>query len=84
MTKLVCLFILTLSRQCLTLTKYEKARILQGLTKGGLAEQAGIHPTTYTLILKGSNHHPPTIKKVADALGLKMEEIYIEEEAKSA
>ena len=65
--------------------KIEKARILKGLTKGGLAEKAGIHPTTYTLILKGSSHHPPTIKKVADALDLDMKEIYIdEEEAKTA
>ena len=66
------------------ISKIEKARILNGLTKGGLAEEARIHPSTYTLILKGSNHHPPTIKKIADALGLSMEEIYIEEEAKSA
>ncbi len=66
------------------ISRIEKARILQGLTKGGLAKKAGIHPTTYTLILKGSNHHPPTIKKIADALGLEMKEIYIDEKAKSA
>ena len=66
------------------LQKIEKSRIIKGLAKKDLAEKAGISPGTYTLILRGENHHPPTIKKIADALGLSMEEIYIEEEAKSA
>ena len=65
--------------------KIEEARILKGFSKSGLAKKAGIHHTTYTQILKGPKHHyPPTIKKVADALGLSMEEIYIEETVKSA
>ncbi len=67
------------------LQKIEKSRIIKGLAKKGLALEAGISPSTYTEILHGKNQHPPTIKKVADALGLQMEEIYIdEEEAKSA
>ena len=67
------------------INKIEKHRIIKGLSKSGLAKKAGIDPSTYTVILRGKHHHPPTIKKVADALGLDMEEIYIEEEtAKSA
>ena len=64
--------------------KIENARVINGLAKKNLAKKAGISPGTYTQILNGENLYPPTIKKVADALGLEMEEIYIEEEDKSA
>ena len=57
----------------------EKARILKGLTKQGLAEGVGIHPSTYTLILKGKIQNPPTIKKIADFLGLEMEAVFMDE-----
>ncbi len=65
--------------------KIEKARVINGLAKKDLARKAGISPGTYTQVLRGENHYPPTIKKIADALGLEMEEVCIdEEEAKSA
>ncbi len=65
--------------------KIDKARILKGLSKSGFAKKAGIFPTTYTEILHGQNQYAPTIKKVADALDLSMEEIYIDDqEAKTA
>ena len=60
--------------------KIEKARIIKGLAKKDLAEKAGISPGTYTQILAGENHYPPTIKKIADALALEMEDILVNEE----
>ena len=39
--------------------KIEKARIIKGLTKSGLAKKAGIHPSTYTLILQKPKQNPP-------------------------
>ena len=59
--------------------KIEKARIIKGLTKSSLAKQAGIHHTSYSRVLCGK-HHPPTIKKIADALGLDMTDLFIDEE----
>ena len=63
--------------------KIEKARQIKGLTKQGLAELVGIHPSTYTLILKGEIQNPPTIKKIADVLGVSMEDIFIDDKQNS-
>jgi len=50
--------------------KLEELRQRQGLTKSGLAKIVGIHPSTYTLILKGKRKNPVTVKAIALALGL--------------
>lgn len=60
--------------------KIEKARVLKGLRKSEVARRAGYSPATYTLVLKGRVQNPPTIKAIADVLGLSMEEIYIEQD----
>jgi DNA-binding XRE family transcriptional regulator len=51
--------------------KIEAARERQGLSKSGLAKMVGIHPSTYTLILKGKHSYAPTIKRIALAVGMK-------------
>ena len=58
----------------------EKARKIKGLTKTGLALAAGIAPTTYSRILRTNQHHPPTIKRIAEVLGLSMKDIYIDDD----
>ena len=56
--------------------KIEAARERQGLSKSGLAKMVGIHPSTYTLILKGKHSYAPTIKRIALAVGLKPEQAW--------
>lgn len=60
--------------------RLESARIKKGLSKSKLAQLVGIHPSSYLRILKGETQNAPTLKRIADALGLSMEEIFIEEE----
>ncbi len=55
------------------ITKIEAARERQGLSKSALAKMVGIHPSTYTLILKGKIAFAPTIKRIALAVGMKPE-----------
>jgi len=50
--------------------KLEEFRKLSGLTKSALSKMVGIHPSTYRLILKGEIASPPTIKRLALAVGL--------------
>ncbi len=59
------------------LRKIEQARILAGLSKSALARKVGVSPTTYTRILDQGRIFPPTAKKIAEALGLKMQDIFI-------
>jgi len=63
--------------------KIEKARIIKGLTKRDLAAEVGIHPNSYSRILKGEIQNPPTIKAICGALGLSMEEIFIDDKQTS-
>ncbi len=57
--------------------RLEKARIIKGWSKVAVAKNARISAVTYTHIINGKNQYPPTIKKVADALGLDMKDLYI-------
>jgi len=50
--------------------KLEECRQRKGLTKTALCAVVGIHPSTYTLILQGKRKSPPTIKALAEAVGL--------------
>lgn len=52
------------------LEKLEAARKRKGLTKIALCKLVGIHPSTYTLILRRTNASPPTITRLAKAVGL--------------
>jgi transcriptional regulator with XRE-family HTH domain len=59
--------------------KMERARILRGWTKARLADEIGIDPSTIGKIERGKNFKPPTIKKIADALGLDMESLLLDD-----
>ena len=51
--------------------KLWELRINQGLTQRQLAREAGISNTTLAKIERGGGAMPPTLKKIADVLGVK-------------
>jgi len=53
----------------------------QGLDNNGLAKRAGVHPTTVTSVLTGKTAKPPTVKKIAEALGIELADIVVEIDA---
>lgn len=60
--------------------KIDFARRRKGLLKRELAEKVGIHPQSLSRVLSGETSNPKTIKAICDALGLSMEEVYIDGE----
>jgi len=55
--------------------KIQRARIIRGWTRRRLAAAAGVDPATIGRIEQGTSLNPETVKKVADILGLSMEEL---------
>lgn len=55
--------------------KIQRARAIRGWTKRRLAAAVGVDPATIARIERGLTQNPETIKKVADTLGLSMEEL---------
>jgi transcriptional regulator with XRE-family HTH domain len=53
------------------LEKLRELRVNQGLTQRQLARKAGISNTTLAKIERGGGAMPPTLKKLADVLGVK-------------
>ena len=53
------------------LEKLRELRVNQGLTQRQLARKAGISNTTLATIESGGDAMPPTLKKLADVLGVK-------------
>jgi transcriptional regulator with XRE-family HTH domain len=51
--------------------KLWKLRVNQGLTQRQLARKARISNTTLSKIEHGGGARPPTLKKIADVLGVK-------------
>ena len=51
--------------------KLRELRVNQGLTQRQLARKAGISNTTLAKIERGGAAMPPTLKKLADVLGIK-------------
>jgi transcriptional regulator with XRE-family HTH domain len=51
--------------------KLRQLRINQGLTQRELAKRAGITNTSVWKIERGGGATPPTLKKLADVLGVK-------------
>jgi transcriptional regulator with XRE-family HTH domain len=51
--------------------KLWKLRVNQGLTQRQLARKAGISNATLSKIEHGRSTRPPTLKKLADVLGVK-------------
>lgn len=57
-------------------TVLKDARLKQGLTQLEVSEKAGIHPNTYAKIERDEQEPSfETIKKLANVLGLKLEDI---------
>lgn len=54
-----------------------RAKTAQGLTKGALAELAGVHATTIKNVLTGASGTPTTMGKIAKALKLDLDDITI-------
>lgn len=63
------------------ISKLEKARILKGWTKSNIANQLGLSPSTISAIFQGMNKRADTMKRLAELLGINLEEILIEEES---
>lgn len=56
--------------------------MLKGLTRSQLATVVNVYPSTIGRIERGEFQHPGTIKKMADVLGVAMEELIVEEVAR--
>ena len=61
----------------------ERARAIKGWSKPKLSNLVGIHPSSYLRIIKGEIRKAETIKKLADALGLRMEDLVVTEQETS-
>ena len=53
----------------------EKKRLEKGLSYTEIADNLGIHKVTVARTLKGLSMKPPTVKRLADYLGVEMERI---------
>ncbi len=65
-------------------TKLTKARMVRGWTQAQLAEAIGEYQSTVSRVEAGKIQHPGTIKKIADVLGLNMEDLIIDDVQHSA
>jgi len=55
----------------------ERARLVQGLTYQAIAERTGLSQPTVARCCKGESANPPTIKRVADVLGIALADIVV-------
>ena len=60
--------------------KLNKRMTYSGLTQRDVAEKIGMSRQTISKVLIGKASEPRTIKKIAEALGLKVEDAWIERE----
>lgn len=58
-----------------------RARVRGGWTLARIAEATGTSPATVSRVLTGQTQHAPTVKLVADALGVAMDDVIVEEAA---
>jgi len=52
-----------------------------GLNKLAIAKRAGVSPTTVTNVLTGKHCYPPTVKKIAEAVGLVLSDLVVSSDA---
>lgn len=62
-------------------TVLHENRLLKGLSIKSLAELVGVHPSTISRIEAGQFQKPETIKKIAQALEVPMEDLIVKEVA---
>lgn len=53
----------------------EARRLRRGWSRVHLAALAEVSPTTITRVLQGETSHPPTVRRIAEALGLTMDDV---------
>lgn len=58
-----------------------KRRMQKGWSKTRLAKVVAVDPKTITNVERGSGGKPETIKAIADALGISMKELVLENDA---
>jgi len=58
--------------------KLERARVIKGWSKGRLARTVGLTPSAISFVWKGEAKKAETLKHIAEALGLTVEDILIE------
>ncbi len=61
--------------------KIEKRRFLSGWSKSELARRAGVDQSTVGRVERGETLKPDTIKRIAEALQLTVEDLLIEEKS---
>jgi len=64
------------------INKLERARMIKGWSKGRIARAAGVTPAAISQIWKGETKNPVTLKLIAEALGVNVEDILIERRSK--
>lgn len=68
------------SNMTYNLRRIRYMRLVKGWTFSKLAKEIGEHPSTVSRIERGENQNPETVKKIADALGIPMEELVLLDE----
>ena len=60
--------------------KIKEKMAVRGLTMQRVGQLAGVHPSTVASVLRRRTAKPPTVKKIAEAIGLTLEEIIVRSE----
>jgi transcriptional regulator with XRE-family HTH domain len=59
----------------------QRKRLLNGWSQKHLAALAGVDTSTVGRVERGENQSPKTVKRLADALGVEMDELVVEDVA---
>ena len=60
--------------------KLAEKMAVRGMTMQRVGKLAGVHPSTVANVLRRRTCKAPTVKKIAEALGLSLEEIIVRSE----
>lgn len=64
--------------------KLEKQVILCGTTQAKIAQDLGMSKQAISAVFCGHSRHPPTVRRIAENLGLKARDVWIEVERQTA
>ena len=56
----------------------DRERLRKGWSKADLAKRAKTSPANVSLVLAGKNQHPPTVSRVAKAVGIDIATLVLE------
>lgn len=65
-------------------TKLEKQIILCGTTQSKIAEELKMSKQAISAVFCGHSKHPPTVRRIAESLGLKSEDVWIDSDGDAA